>query len=171
MNGEWLLCVGGRMEVSKQSHTTHHPILLPRDHRVLELLIAYKHLQFLHATPTLVSASLVQRSCIVRRCCTIHAKFRHCVTCKCIGARAKLQILRRLPMARLNLRDVFDNTGIDYTGPINIKSRPVHKPIIIKGCVAVFVLFSVKAVPLEPVTQLTMSASWLRCIGSLHLEQ
>ena len=61
-------------------------------------------------------------------------------------------------MTRLNPRDVFDNTGVDYAGPIYINTGSVRKPIVIKGYVAVFVSFSVKAVHLEPVTELTTSA-------------
>ncbi len=64
----------------------------------------------------------------------------------------------QLRTARLNPRDLFDDTGVDYAGPIYIKTGSVRKPIIIKAYVAVFVAFSVKAVHLEPVTELTTSA-------------
>ena len=57
---------------------------------------------------------------------------------------------------RLNPRDVFENTGVDYAGPMHIKTGSVRKPIIIKGYI--FVSFSVKAIHLEPVTELTTSA-------------
>ena len=45
----------------------------------------------------------------------------------------------QLPTARLNPRDLFDDTGVDYGGPIYIKTGSVRKPIIIKAYVAVFV--------------------------------
>ena len=153
-----MLRVGGRMELSRLSYAKRHPVLLPRDHSVVELLITHEHLRLLHAGATLVCASLAQQSCILRGRRAIRAKVRNCVTFERIGARPKPQILGQLPKASLNVRDVFDNTGVDCAGPIYIKTGSVRKPIIIKGYVAVFVSLSVKAVHLEPVTELTTSA-------------
>ena len=105
-----------------------------------------------------MTASLAQHFCIIRGRRTIRARIRNCVVCKHVGARAKPQLLGQFRAARLNPRDVFENTGVDHAGPIYIKTGSVRKPIIIKGYIAVFVSFSVKAVHLEPVTELTMSA-------------
>ena len=98
----------------------------------METLIFYEHFRLLHARPTLESASLAQQLCIVCGHHTIRAKIRSCVMCKRIGARVKPQVTGQLPVACLNPRDIFDNTGVDYTGPIYIKSRHMHKPVIIK---------------------------------------
>ena len=57
---EGLLRVGGRIELEKLAYTKHHPVLLPREYRVVKLLITYEHLRLLHAEPTLVTASLPQ---------------------------------------------------------------------------------------------------------------
>ena len=153
-----LLRVGGRLGLGRLSFAKRHPIILPRDHKVVELLIVHEHLRLLHAGPTLVSASLAQRFCIVRGRRTIRSKIHECVRCKRVEAKPKPQLLGQLPLARLNPGDVFSNTGVDYAGPIYIKGGPVRKPIITKGYVAVFVSLSVKAVHLEPVTELTTSA-------------
>ena len=67
-------------------------------------------------------------------------------------------MIGQLPRARLNSGDVFRDTGVDYAGPLYIKSGPIRKPIFTKCYVAVFVSLSVKAVHLEPVTELTTSA-------------
>ena len=155
---EGLLRVGGRLELSRLAYAKRHPAVLPRDHRVVNLLITHEHLRLLHGGPTLVSASLAQRYHIVHGRRTIRAIIRNCVTCKRVGARSKPQILGQLPTVRLNARDVFNCTGVDYAGPIYTKTGSVRKPIIVKGYVAVFVSFSVKAVHLEPVSELTTSA-------------
>ena len=105
-----------------------------------------------------MSASLAQRLCIVRGRRAICAKIRDYVTCKCTEARSKPQLLGKLPIAHLNPGDVFKNTGVDYAGPVYIKSGPIRKPIYTKCYVAVFVSMSVKEVHLEPVTELTTSA-------------
>ena len=51
IDGEGLLQVGGRIERSKLSYARRHPVLLPRDHKVVDLLITYEHLRLLHAGP------------------------------------------------------------------------------------------------------------------------
>ena len=146
------------MERGKLSYAKRHPVLLPRDHKLVELLIAYEHVRLLHAGPTAVAASLARQFCIVRGRRTIRGKIRNCVTCKRIGARAKPQLLGQLPRARLNPGDVFKDTGVDYAGPLYIKSGSIRKPVFTKCYVAVFVSLSVKAVHLEPVTELTSAA-------------
>ena len=60
VDDEGLLRVGGRIEQGRLSHAKRHPILLPRDHKVVELLIIREHIRVLHAGPTAVSASLAQ---------------------------------------------------------------------------------------------------------------
>ena len=158
IDGEGLLRLRGRIERSKLSYAKLHQVLLPRDQKVVDLLNAYENLRLLHAGPTLVSASLAQRFCIMRGCRTIRAKISNCMMCTRIGARARPQILGQLPEERINPQDVFDNTGVDYARPIYIKTGFIRKPIITKGYLAVFVSFLMKAIPLEPVTELTTSA-------------
>ena len=67
-------------------------------------------------------------------------------------------MLCQLPTARVSPDTVFDKVGIDYAGPINIKYGYVLKPTIVKAYVCVFVSLSVKAVHLEPVSDLTTEA-------------
>ena len=50
---------------------------------------------------------------------------------------------------------MFNQVGIDYAGPIMVKSGSPRKPFITKVYVCVFVSFTVKAVHLEPVSALT----------------
>ena len=152
--------IGGRIELGRLLYAKQHPIRLLRYHKVINLLITYEHICLLHAGPTAVSAFLAQRLCIVSGCRAISANNRDCVTCKRIGARPKPQLLGQLPRAHLNPGDVFKNTGVDYAGPVYmyIKSGTIRKPIYTKCYVAVFVSMSVKAVHLDPVTELTTSA-------------
>ena len=58
----------------------------------------------------------------------------------------------------LNPGPVFDQVGFDYAGPIMVKSRSPRKPFVTKAYVCVFVSFTVKAVHLEPVSELTKAA-------------
>lgn len=71
------------------------------------------------------------------------------------------QLQGQLPPERVNLGSVFDKVGHDYAGPFSIKYGHVRKPAIVKAYVAVF---SVKAVHLELVSDLTTQA----CIAALR---
>ena len=65
----------------------------------------------------------------------------------------------------ISSRYMFAIVGVDYAGPIKIKSGPKCKPIIVKAYICVFVTMSVKAVHIEVVSDLTTGAflSCLRC--------
>ena len=48
--------------------------------------------------------------------------------------------------------------GVDCAGPIWIKSGQVCKPLILKVYMCIFVLFTVKDIHLDPVSELTKAA-------------
>ena len=50
---------------------------------------------------------------------------------------------------------VFENTGVDYAGPVYTKYGYVRKPMVVKSYVCVFVSLSIKAVHLELISDLT----------------
>ena len=53
---------------------------------------------------------------------------------------------------------VFQCVGVDYAGPVLIKGGSTRKPVVVRAYVSVFVSFNVKAVHLEPVSELTSAA-------------
>ena len=69
----------------------------------------------------------------------------------------------QLPKKRLAPGSVFDEVGVDYAGPVLIKYGHVRKPTVVKAWICVFVSFSMKAVHLEPVSDLT-SEAFLACL-------
>ena len=69
-----------------------------------------------------------------------------------------------LPTAPWNPGIVFDKVGVDYAGPKMVKAGPVHKPVIMKAYMYIFVLFTVKAVHLEAVSKLT-TVAFIACLS------
>ncbi|XP_044579453.1 uncharacterized protein LOC123261738 [Cotesia glomerata] len=61
----------------------------------------------------------------------------------------------KLPKARVNIANPFNQVGVDYCGPFLLKEKKFRNRGSIKAYVAVFVCLSVKAVHLELVTDLT----------------
>ena len=51
---------------------------------------------------------------------------------------------------------VFENAGIDYAGPMYIKSGHIREPTLLYTYIYVFATLTVKAVHLELVSDLTM---------------
>ena len=61
----------------------------------------------------------------------------------------------QLPAERLTPGPIFDKVGVDFAGPVLTKYAYVRKPVLVKSYVCLFVSLSVKAVHLEPVSDLT----------------
>ena len=158
LDSKGLLRVGGRIHQADLQYSKRHPLLLPGIHTLTKLLIDSEHRRLLHAGPTLVSASLARRFCILNNRRVVRSIVRSCVKCRKIEAIPTPQILGQLLADRLKPGPVFDCVGIDYAGPVMVKSGPVRRPVLTKAYVAVFVCFTTKAVHLELVSELTTSA-------------
>ena len=64
-----------------------------------------------------------------------------------------IEMLGQLPIMRLT--PVFDNVGVDCAGPVYVKYGFVRNSTVVKAYICVSVSFSVKAVHLELVSDLT----------------
>ena len=133
-----------------------HPFILPSKHRFM--LIEHEHARLLRTGPTLVAALLGRRIAIVGMRQAVRDVTRRCAICHRVAGKPRPQLLGRLPADRLRRGPVFDKVGVDYAGPILVKSGYVCNPIITKTYVCIFVSFTVKAVHLEPVSDLTTEA-------------
>ena len=133
-------------------------MILPGSHVVTKLLIRTEHLRLLHADSTIVAAMLSHCFHILGARKAIRTIACSCIICRCVSAKPKPQLLGQLPADRLKPGSVFERVGVDYAGPVLLKSGPVHKPKIVKAYISVFVCLSVKAVHLEVVSDLTSEA-------------
>ena len=68
------------------------------------------------------------------------------------------QLLEQLPPYKTSAESVFKQVGMDYAGPVLTKSGHIRKSTMMKCYVCVFVSFSVKAVHLELVLDLSSAA-------------
>ena len=113
-----VLQVGGRLQKAKLAFSERHPVLLPANHKVTELIITSEHLRLMHAGPTLVSASLFRRFRILGGRRVIRNVTSKCVTCRKVAAKPRPQIHGQLSANRVNPGSIFDCVGIDYAGPV-----------------------------------------------------
>lgn len=158
LDKEGLLRVGGRLANANIEEAMKHPIIIPNNHRLTELLIDHAHNQCYHGGARLTLAFLRRNYWIVGGNRATKKRLRLCVTCRRHQPDKKQQLMGDLPEARSNPSRTFFHVGVDYTGSILIKSNKGRGIKTTKGYVAVFVCMATKAVHLELVSDLSTSA-------------
>lgn len=152
------LRVGGRLHNSNQPYDVRHPVILSKDHRYTNLLLSEVHLRNLHAGPTLMIATLNQSYWIVGCQTVVRAYVANCTRCCRMKAKTATQLMGSLPSVRTNPARPFVHCGVDFAGPILVRTSNLRTAKTVKGYVAVFVCLATKAVHLEVVSDLSTSA-------------
>ncbi|GFT52182.1 integrase catalytic domain-containing protein [Trichonephila clavipes] len=151
-----LVRVGGRLQNSQLRFNSKHPIILPSQHSISELLIKEQHIAHLHAGPTLLAHVFRQSHWIVGSRKLINKCIRKCLKCnKFKTSTTTPQLMGNLPKHRVTLERPFFSCGIDYAGPVLIKCNKGRGTKSTKGYIALFVCLATKAVHIEAVGDLT----------------
>ncbi|XP_029055179.2 uncharacterized protein LOC114882455 [Osmia bicornis bicornis] len=155
LDDDGLLRVGGRL---KKSYTTRHPILLPKRHRLTDLIIRHEHVRNLHAGVQATIAAVRQRFWPLSVRSTTRRIVRDCVACFKANPSISEATMGELPAKRVEPSRPFAHCGVDYAGPIYIREGRRRNARHVKAYIAVFVCFAVKAVHLELIGDLTSEA-------------
>lgn len=153
-----MIRAGGRIRNSEASYDQKHPVIIRGDRTLSKLIIRNEHVRLLHAGPIRTLTSLSDRFHVIGGLKAIRSVTRSCVICRRRNVRPTPQMVGQLPKERVIPGHVFDHVGVDYAGPLQLKLGKVRRPTIVKVYVCIFVSMSVKAVHLEPVTDLTTEA-------------
>lgn len=155
---EDILRVGGRLQRSTLSFDEKHPMLIPQKHRFTQLLLKQEHERLLHAPPQQLLATVRQKFWPINGPSAVKKVVNKCVTCR--RARPKLcsQVMAPLPTSRVTQNSTFSTIGIDYTGPILVKTTHRRNSAVAKAYVALFVCFVTKAIHLELTMDLTTTS-------------
>ena len=160
VDSNMLIRCEGRLKNSSLPFDSRHPILMPRHHKITSLLILSCHDKVMHNGTKETLAELCSRFWIIKGRQVVKMILRKCVNCKRIqglsyGAPSQSQ----LPEFRVQEKHAFSSVGIDFTGPLYIKSSssPSRKVYL-----ALFTCGISRAVHLEVVPDLSTSA-FLRC--------
>ncbi|XP_070168305.1 uncharacterized protein [Polyergus mexicanus] len=147
-----ILRVGGRLRHSQLDSECKHPAILPRDSYLSRLIISDAHLRTLHGGTQVTLTYLRQAYWIVGGRAPVRSYILRCVRCaRQRGVRAQ-QLMGQLPSSRIRPSRPFLNTGVDYAGPLTLKTWRGREAKCHKGWLAIFVCFSTSAVHLEAVT-------------------
>ena len=74
------------------------------------------------------------------------------------GPVPRVQLLGQIPVENIISDSVFNQFGLDCAEPFNLKHGSIRKPSLSKAYICIFVTLSIKAVHLEPVSDLSMEA-------------
>lgn len=152
-----ILRVGGRLENAHAPEASKHPIILSSKHPLSRLLCDHYHKALLHAGPQLMLSTLRQKYWILGGRDLTRSTYHQCVKC----FRTKPQLIQQstadLPTSRVTPARPFSISGVDYCGPVFLKS-PVRNRSPTKAYIAIFVCFSTRAVHIELVSDLSTPA-------------
>ena len=158
LDKDGLIRVGGRLGRSALTYDVKYPIVLPKNHKLTQMLIQAEHLKLLHAGPQAVLASLRQHYWPLSGRDSVRNVLRKCIVCFKAQPVSESVLMGDLPGARLRPVRPFYNSSVDYAGPFFIKDGKLRNRKMIKVYLCVFVCFVTRAVHLELTTELSTSS-------------
>jgi len=160
MGNDLLLHCGGRLQNSCLSWDTIHPILLPRSSEITRSYIRYLHLKNHHIGLTHLLSKIREKYWITKGRVLIKSILHRCVTCRrWTGGSYRLPDMPSLPRQRVRVEAAFVNVGIDYMGPVNIKTENGKTKVYI----AIFACLVTRAIHLE-IARDTTAIEFLRAL-------
>lgn len=155
--------VGGRLKHADLPYERKFPILLPH-HPVTDCLIKHFHIVHCHAGPNALAAILQTRYWIPNIISRIKRITHKCPPCLRWRAQTATQKMADLPPVRLTPSRTWATTGIDFAGPIWLKTQLPRSSRQYKAWIAIFICMTTKAIHLELVTGLDADSF----LGALH---
>ena len=160
INEDKLICCKGRLEYADVSVCAKNPVLLPNKHRFTELVVAEKHCQVHHNGVTETLSAIREHYWIIRGRELVKKVIRRCVLCrKYEGKPYATPPVPPLPLERVSSSPPFNNTGLDFAGPLYAMEKPVGNADshTIKAYVCLFTCASTRGVHLELTKELSAS--------------
>lgn len=158
LDADGLLRVGGRLHHANVNYKQKHPILLPQKHRFTTLFLDYVHKLTLHGGVQLMVCHIREQFWLINARNIVRQHVFRCTKCFRLKAKPINQIMGDLPDCRVTQSRCFLHTGVDFAGPIEVKTSSRRNAAMAKGYISVFVCMATKAIHLELVHDLTTAA-------------
>ncbi|XP_076301937.1 uncharacterized protein LOC143220085 [Lasioglossum baleicum] len=149
LDPDGVLRVGGLLQVTNLTYDRKHPAILPDDSALARLWVDAAHKRCLHGGTQLTLATLRQECWILKGRHMVKSCIRHCTTCIRWKGQTAQPKMGNLPLSRITPCRPFYRSGIDYAGPILLRSSRGRGQRTSKGYIAVFICLVTKAVHLE----------------------
>lgn len=150
-----VLRVGGRLLHSGLAFEAKYPALLPKNHRLSELLIEQVHREHLHPGVNTTLYLLQQNFWIVSARTTIRKCLSKCIRCFRTRPIPLEPPMGNLPVGRVSQAKPFSRVGVDYGGPFPILLSRRRGTKTSKAYLCLFVCFATRAIHLEIASDLS----------------
>ena len=142
----------GRLENADICEGAKHPILLPRDHRYTTLVIQMYHEKAFHTGCSQTLSLIRNKFWIPQGRAAVRRVLEKCVVCRRHeGGPYKMQLMPPIPTERVSASAPFTYTGLDYFGPLFIKTKGGSQ----KVWVCLYTCLVIRAVHLELMYDMT----------------
>ena len=168
LDSDGIMRVNGRLSQSSLPYNERFPKILPGNSRLCQLYLTNLHLLLLHAECNQMCRMIQTEFYISRLKVRVKKTIRNCKRCIIYKQSQCSQIMAPLPSERCTLSAPFENTGVDFAGPFQLKTSKIRKSSLTKGYACVFVCFSTKAIHLEACSDLStpaFRAAFTRFVG------
>lgn len=153
-----IIRLAGRLKNSGLEEQTKTPIVMPHDSPLTKLLVAEAHNETLHGGLQLMLNFLRSAYWVIGAKSLVKQHIRKCITCVKNSAPTHNQFMGSLPSVRCTPARPFLNSGVDYAGPIKIRTTKGRGHRSYKGYICLFICMSTRAVHLEVVSDMTSQA-------------
>jgi len=114
--------VGGRLKNASLPIKAKHPLILPRNHHVIDLIVRHEHEMNGHVGREHVLSLLREKYWIVRGRLTVRRILGKCVTCRRLAGRCCEQMMADLPSDRVAVdKPPFTFVGVDMFGTFLVR--------------------------------------------------
>lgn len=124
MDNSGLIRCQGRLENAEICEGARYPLLLPKHHRYTELIIQSHHERALHTGCTQTLSLTRQKYWIPQGRAAVKRVLKQCTVCRRHeGGPYKMPLMPPIPTERVSTSAPFTYTGVDYFGPLFIKTK------------------------------------------------
>ena len=143
----------GRLQFSSLPAQSKEPILLPKKHQFTFLVVHSFHKSLYHAGVRQTLAQVRQEYWIPHGRSLVQSVLHHCAVCRRVeGGPFKVPVSPALPSKRVSRDYPFATTGVDYFGPLFIRSDTKDRELTSKAWICLFTCAVTRAIHLEVVT-------------------
>ena len=119
-----LIRVGGRLQFASIPFEAKHQIIIPHQDVLIEKLVLYTHSKASHAGTETTLTILRQRFWLTKGQREVKRVLTKCLIRKHWKTKPCQQKMAPLPPDRVQITPAFTNVGLDFTGPLYLKSKP-----------------------------------------------
>ncbi|CAI6368824.1 unnamed protein product [Macrosiphum euphorbiae] len=157
VDGTGILRVGGRLAYAPIHDNTKFPVVLPPSSTFTRLFFKYEHLRLLHVGPQALLSHIQVNYWPIRGRSLASRTVHQCIQCFRTNPKLITPFMAPLPRQRTTIERPFSQCGVDFCGPIMIRSG-IRRVKTEKAYISVFVCLVTRAIHLELVSSLTADA-------------